>query len=237
MKGQIRGRSSFSSCLVTFKEVTSSSGANLTALLRRAMSVEELHETSWLSSTFIDLVMSQFAKQYPDCDYLSMDFLLYLTNSKSERHFEGLTDILGRLLKYDLHRPIVFLWNKGNIHWTLIRATFQPFPELQFFEPMGKLPSRCGHLSYRYVPREVVRWLDACYPLPSGRSWLTASLSAITNQQQFTSFDCGVACLLYAEKCGLGYSKDEINNWTTQDDITLYRKNLQEFLRQSVLHE
>jgi hypothetical protein len=202
------------------------------------MSVEELDDTSWLSSTFIDLVMSQFAKQYPERDYLSMDFLLYLTNSKKQSQFNGLTDILGRVLQYNLQRPIIFLWNKGNIHWTLIRATFQPLPELQFFDPMGKLPSRCGHLSYRYVPREVVRWLDSCCPLPTGKSWLTVSSSAITNQQQFTSFDCGVACLLYAEKCGLGDSKDEINNFTTQDDITLYRKNLQEFLRQSaVLHE
>jgi hypothetical protein len=201
------------------------------------MSTQELGETSWLSSPLIDLVISQFAKRYPEVDYLSVDFLLFMLNSEKKSHFTGLTDILGTLLQYQLRRPIIFLWNKGNIHWILIRATFYPSPELQFFEPMGKLPSRCGHLSFRYVPRDVVRWLDTCTPLPSGKSWLTVSSSAITNQQQQTSFDCGVACLLYAEKCGLGYSKEAIDQGTTQDDITSYRKDLQDFLKQTAAHE
>jgi hypothetical protein len=48
----------------------------------------------------------------------------------------------------------------------------------------------------------VIKWLDICCPLLDGKSWLTVGYSAITKQQQFTNFDCGVACLLYAEKCG-----------------------------------
>lgn len=231
---QLQERGPFVSCLSSFHEVTASNGSNLTGLLKRAMSMEELDDTSWLSSTFIDLVLSQFAKHYSDVDYLSMDFLLYLHDSKTNKSdYDGLTDIMGRLLQYQLHRPIIFLWNKGNIHWTLIRAIFHPQPELQFFEPMGKLSSRSGHLSYRYVPRNVVRWLDICSPLQSGKSWLTVSISAITCQHQYTSFDCGVACLLYAEKCGLGDSKEEINELTCQGDITSYRKDLQEFLKQT----
>jgi len=96
-----------------------------------------------------------------------------------------------------------------------------------------------------------------CCPLRDGKSWVTVGMSAITKQQQFTNFDCGVACLLYAEKCGqqqvrvftcggggdvtrlthirrssLPYtsqSKEDINNFTTQENITEYRKTLQEF--------
>lgn len=228
----ITSTKSFISCLNTFNEVTSFNGSNLTSLLKRAMSIEELNDTSWLSSTLIDLVFSQFAKQYSNVDYLSIDFLLYTLNSKS--NFEGLTDILGRILQYKQHRPVIFLWNQNNIHWTLIRANFLPTPELQLFEPMGKLPSRkkgTDHLSYRYVPRDVVRWLDLCYPLQTGQSWIKVSTSAITNQQQCNSFDCGVACLLYAEKCGLGQTKEIINTCTTQEDITLYRRDLQEFMK------
>ena len=48
----------------------------------------------------------------------------------------------------------------------------------------------------------MIEWLDMCCPLREGSSWLSVGLSAITNQQQVTNFDCGVACLLYAEKCG-----------------------------------
>ena len=48
----------------------------------------------------------------------------------------------------------------------------------------------------------MIEWLDMCCPLREGSSWLSVGLSAITTQQQVTNFDCGVACLLYAEKCG-----------------------------------
>ena len=128
----------------------------------------------------------------------------------------------------------------------------------------------------------VIEWLDVCCPLSDGKSWLSVGYSAITKQQQFTNFDCGVACLLYAEKCGqeqvhyfsvhvtvfqylilmydshfltaesfitsgrlwnhqklfdsflhlcfyFSQSKEEINNFTTQDNITEYRRTLRTF--------
>ena len=105
----------------------------------------------------------------------------------------------------------------------------------------------------------MIEWLDVCCPLPDGKSWLTVGYSAITKQQQFTTYDCGVACLLYAEKCGqeqvktkkqslLTYlncqldlngtlqlpnlasqTKEDINDFTTQDNITEYRRTLRNF--------
>jgi hypothetical protein len=208
------------------------------------MSIQELDDTSWLSSTFINLILTQFAKSYPDVHYLPIDFAHLSLNSSS---FDSLTDILGKSIQYDFQKPIIFLCNKGNIHWTLFRVAFIPTPELQLFEPLGKLNrtrranptptsatvAKGNHrpLSYRYVPREVISWLDHCVPLPSQNSWITLATSAITSQQQDTSFDCGVACLLYAEMCGLGHSKERINVSTTQEDITLYRRDLQDFLK------
>jgi hypothetical protein len=60
-------------------------------------------------------------------------------------------------------------------------------------------------------------------------SWLSVGNSAITNQQQINSYDCGVACLLYAEKCALMQPKEDINSLTTQNDISNYRRILQIF--------
>jgi hypothetical protein len=168
------------------------------------LSIGELRDISWLSSNTIDLVVSQFAKCYPDVDFLSISFLYLALNSKNPQDLAGATDILGNILEYKFTRSIVFISNAANIHWTLIRVVFLPEPSLELFEPMGKPVSRNGSLSFRYVPRSVVQWLDACCPLPSGGTWLSVSSSAITSRHQYTSFDCGVACLLYAEKCGLG---------------------------------
>jgi len=221
----------FVSCLKVSDDVSSPCGTNLTHLLKRAISVEEIHDTSWLSSNMIDLVISQFAKWYPEVDFLSIDFVPLALNPNNHDNFQNATDILGRKLKYDSRRPIVLLCNSGNIHWTLIRVMFRPKPELQLFEPMGKPPNRTGQLSFRYVPRNVIKWLDTCCPLSCARTWLSVTTSAITTQHQYTSFDCGVACLLYAEKCGLGEDKETINSSTTQQDITLYRGYLQEFIK------
>lgn len=75
-----------------------------------------------------------------------------------------------------------------------------------------------------------MQWLDACYPC-EGTSWQKLACSAITVQHQFTGFDCGVACLLYAEKCGQDYTKEMINESTTQADITQYRRCVQHYVR------
>ena len=112
----------------------------------------------------------------------------------------------------------------------MIRIAFTPQPELQLFEPMGKPSARRIGLNYRSIPRGVINWLDICYPLSAKVSWQTVGVSAITTQQQFTTFDCGVACLLYAEKAAQGKTKEEINDYTTQDDITQYRKIIKTYV-------
>ena len=63
-----------------------------------------------------------------------------------------------------------------------------------------------------------------------GVSWLTRVTSAITRQQQMTGFDCGVACLLYAEKCGQRIMCEDVDATTTQEEITEFRGILQTFL-------
>lgn len=209
---------------------TVSGVSSRTSVLKRAISVEELDETSWLSSSVIDLVFSKFAKYYRNAEYLSIDFIYLALNNYNTNTFEGMTDILGQTLQYNHSRPILLLYNSNNIHWTLIRIQYMPEPSIQLFEPMGKPQHRNGQLSYRDVPRELVRWLDTCCPLPENKSWLAVTRSAITKQHQFTSFDCGVACLLYAEKCGLGQDTEDINDLTSQEHITEYRKLLQAYI-------
>lgn len=97
----------------------------------------------------------------------------------------------------------------------------EPEPVLELLEPMGhpNNKQRIGGLGRRDVPHSI--------------SWLQCSTSVIQNKQQFTSHDCGVACLYYAEMYGQNYSNDEISN-TTQRDISEYRMALQEFLSQRV---
>jgi hypothetical protein len=142
------------------------------------------------------------------------------------------------LTSFSLSASLLFpspsLKHSNNIHWNLIRIVRGPVPELHMFEPMGKPTNRHGGLGFRDVPRGVIRWLDICCPLKTSTksdSWISRGVSAITTQQQFTPFDCGIACLLYAEKCGMGQSVEEINSSTSQHDLTAYRKTLQEFTR------
>jgi hypothetical protein len=170
--------------------------------LRRALSIQVIDDESWLSSPFIDNVITKFAKCYSNVSYLSTDFASLTTNmSPSDR----VTDIRGQVLDYkDVKRPIVFVFTSQNIHWNLLRVIRSPTPEMQLFEPMGMPIKRHGGLSFRNVPRSVIEWLDTCCPLKSGVSWIKIGSTAIIKQQQLTSYDCGVACLLYAEKCGRG---------------------------------
>jgi hypothetical protein len=174
-------------------------------ILKRALSTNEVGDESWLSSSFIDLVLSKFARFYGNVRYLSADFGMLSKSSFHNADFEGITDINGRLLDYsDTKTPIVFIVNARNIHWNLIRVVRHPFPELQLFEPLGMPLHRHGGLNFRSVPKTIIDWLDFCCPLLSKKSWIKIGRSAIVNQQQINSFDCGVACLLYAEKCGQG---------------------------------
>ncbi|OWZ19715.1 Ubiquitin-1-specific protease [Phytophthora megakarya] len=147
---------------------------------------------------------------------------------RTKRDFQ-VRDVLGRVVDYDSEMPLVFIVNVDRIHWNLFRVQLEPTPLLQLFEPMGKLASRSG-ISYRSVPRTVIEWLDVCYPQHKG--WLERTVSAITKKQQVSGFDCGVACLLYADKCGRGQSGQEINDEIDQEAITSFRKQLQLQLEQ-----
>ncbi len=196
----------FNSCLTKLADSQFAceglSPRSLTSIvLKRALSLNELDDESWLSSSFIDLVVTRFAKFYKNVRYLSVDFAQLVSNMTDV----ALTDINGRFIDYqDMDSPIVFVFNSNNIHWNLIRIVRSPVAELQLFEPMGMPLNRHGGLTYRSVPRDIIAWLDKRCPLASGKSWITIGNSAIVSPQQLTSYDCGVACLLYAEKCGQG---------------------------------
>ena len=225
----------FKSCLTYDEDNDTSPGDSprmSTVVLRRALSIKELKDTSWLSSSLIDLVIARFARFYNTVSFMSIDFVVLSLSTMKKNELEQATDIRGEKLNYNNpKKPIVFVYNSRNIHWNLIRVIRYPKPELQLFEPMGKPSNRHEGLSFRHMPKSVIDWLDICSPLSDKKSWITVSISAITRQQQFTTFDCGVACLLYAEKCGQGQSKEDINEFTTQDDITDYRRTLQDYTK------
>lgn len=207
----------FSSCLeetgkhffVDLNSVQPSPRSVPAIVLQRALSMNEVSDESWLSSSFIDLCFAQFAKIYQNIRYLSVDLCTMLSKATfSKRDYLQITDINGKIVDYsDLRRPIVFIVNSQNIHWNLIRVVRYPQPQLQLFEPMGMPHNRHGGLNFRNVPRAIITWLDSCCPLRDGQSWINLGVSAIVKQQQMTSYDCGVACLLYAEKCGRGEVK------------------------------
>ena len=123
----------------------------------------------------------------------------------------------------------MFFSNVGNNHWNLLRIAFSPVPSIQVYEPMGKPGGRRSGMSMRTVPRPLVAWLDAAHPIPGG--WQDVASSAIEAQQQQTGFDCGVACLLYAEKCAQGQHPADVGKWTDQAEITKYRVILQDFFQ------
>ena len=116
-------------------------------------------------------------------------------------------------------------------------------------------------VSARSLPRRTYDWLEATWPMAPlidsidrigniGRveikanldptwikptSWAQASISAVTSQHQLTSFDCGVACLLYAEKLASGQNRMDVDRWTDQSEITWYRSLLDRTLANTVL--
>ena len=134
----------------------------------------------------------------------------------------------------------MFFWNIGNMHWNLIRVHTGTTKAIEVFEPMGKPAHRAGSsqsytsegLSLRSVPRHLIEWLDVVCPLPTEGGWRARTVSAITCQQQGNGFDCGVACLLYAEKCGQAQEREDIGAGTNQHAITWYRALLQHYFQQ-----
>uniref|UniRef100_K3WTS6 Ubiquitin-like protease family profile domain-containing protein n=1 Tax=Globisporangium ultimum (strain ATCC 200006 / CBS 805.95 / DAOM BR144) TaxID=431595 RepID=K3WTS6_GLOUD len=219
-------------------------------LLQSAFSSEDdkIDETSWLTSTLMDLILWRLANLYPNVHFLPTDFFHchlegvsrnyhhhyprhhapYMVNRANEESDFHVRDVLGRAVDYKSNQPILFAVNIGLIHWNLFRVQLTPHPELQLFEPMGRLASRTG-ISYRSIPRSVIEWLETCYP--QHKNWISKAVSAITKPQQVSGFDCGVACLLYADKCGQGQTHQQINERTDQHAITSFRHTLQSQLR------
>jgi hypothetical protein len=185
---------------------SSSPGTLIIGMLRKALSIHEIDDQSWLSSSIIDIIMSTFAKEYNSSVFMSVDFAAISLSSHTRSDKDKILDIKGECLRKDAlqQRPILLICNAQNIHWNLIRIVFKPHPEIQLFEPIGKPTNRRQGLNFRAIPRQVIEWLDIWCTLPSGESWITLGKSVVTRQQQFTPYDCGVACLLYAEKCAQG---------------------------------
>jgi hypothetical protein len=97
--------------------------------------------------------------------------------------------------------------------------------------PRRKPTSRHGDgVSLRNLPAAILTYLDRMLPLEGGARWKSCAISAITQQHQFTGFDCGVACLLYLEKIAQGFARQDIRQWTDQSEISEFRALLMDFL-------
>ena len=228
----------FNTCLMksnntkTVIDLVDDNSIHTGAWLCRQSSSYNLSDTSWLSSTQIEVVVAHFARCYPATTFLSPDFAAF-DISNGPKHSD--IDVLGNFIhpntnttnsnnysnehkhgiehgiehESDQHRnPIVCVFNSRDIHWNIVRINFYPVRNLQLFEPMGKPVSRrvkpVTTMSYRDIPATLIKWLDSRWPMEKKQSWLTVGTSVITTQQQYTTYDCGVACLLYAEKCAVG---------------------------------
>ena len=69
----------FKSCLTYDEDNDTSPGDSprmSTVVLRRALSIKELKDTSWLSSSLIDLVIARFARFYNTVSFMSIDFVV-----------------------------------------------------------------------------------------------------------------------------------------------------------------
>ena len=120
---------------------------------------------------------------------------------------------------------------------------FYPLSDLDFITPPDntnnntnnkkKKPSKKKNKKRVDEEEEVVPSHDQPSSFRNQRplTWINRSVSCITSQQQLTGFDCGVACLLYAEKLACGQSIHQIDVGTTQQEITNYREILQNFSR------
>ena len=190
---------------------------------------------------------------------------LHRAHVENRIHLMKLTDVLGNIVDTRQVSRIIFCYNILNRHWNVVQIVLRPIPELQLFEPMGKPNRRSNiprnGVSARSLPRRTYDWLEATWPMASlidsidrigniGRgtnrsesrsivvkptSWTQASTSAVTSQHQLTSFDCGVACLLYTEKLASGQNRMDVDRWTDQSEITWYRSLLDRTLANTVL--
>jgi hypothetical protein len=200
-------------------------------MLARAISNPTLDEEQWLTASIMNLILTRIAEKHKQVAFFSEQFTLLKINADD---FEILEDIIGRNIGKLLSTVHQFVWliNNGNVHWCLARAIIKPGErQLQLFDPLGNL-SRRKIPSNRQIPRNIINWLNITFPFTNGDTWQMHAIHAVTASHQQNSFDCGVACLLYAEKCGELQSKEQINDETTQEEITRYRRVIQ-----SVVHE
>ena len=170
-----------------------------------------------------------------------------------------ITDVLGVAVNPKKVKRLVFCFNVNDNHWTMLHVIVRPgSKELHVFDPMGLPQSRktktsnnhggggngggggggSSHtmsanngVSSRNFPRRLLQWLESVWPTSKNEpSWGELAVSAIKRRQQLTGFDCGVACLLYAEKCGMGMDRLYIARSTSQRHITGYRHLLQKLM-------
>ena len=126
------GESEFFSCLTTESSWNypdqsspdSTDGNNLridsNLMLKRCLSIREVEDESWLSSSLIDLVISTFAKRYEDVFFLPIDFVIMALTS-SDKELKNVTDIAGQKVDFTTRKPIVFVSPLPSI------LTFIPF--------------------------------------------------------------------------------------------------------------
>lgn len=139
------------------ESIKSPTTRNTTSFLLKCLNNSELGDDNWLSSQFIDYVISKFARVYYNFTYfMSIDFVV-LGLSSIDPHLVDLRDLSGRKIDYkDTRKSIVFVCNSQNIHWNLVRVIRKRGQErLELFEPMGK-PSSRG-LSYRQVSKRGIK--------------------------------------------------------------------------------
>ena len=113
-------------------------------MLKRCLSIQEVDDESWLSSSLIDLVISTFAKRYEDVYFLPIDFVVMALTS-SDKELKNVTDITGTKVDFRTKKPIVFVSSlqvfacKFNscrfpliaVYFTII-STFVPYLSLNF---------------------------------------------------------------------------------------------------------
>lgn len=147
----------FQSCLkLSPSELSGASPRSTTSfVLLQTLGSLELDDESWLSSHFIDFVISQFAKYYNSTYFMSIDFAILGLSSITKSTTEMLIDLSGKKINYkDPRKAIVFVCHSQNIHWNLIRVIRYPSPVLELYDSMGKPTNRHGGLNYRQVPRQ-----------------------------------------------------------------------------------
>lgn len=112
----------FSSCLnstawdITTPENALDSKLGVGFLLKRCLSIRELEDESWLSSSLIDLVISTFSRRYENIFFLPIEFIvLALTATKEE--MINVTDINGHNIDFNSKRPIVFICKSSSLFY------------------------------------------------------------------------------------------------------------------------